>query len=299
MINIAYSLIFIEGQTMNDNPLKKYFRQPALYLKLPTQGKWYTPNDIDMSHDSEVAVYGLSALDDIMLNTPDAMLNGLALEKVISNCVPDIKNVKKIFVPDLEAIFLGIKMATNDGKFEVERTCPKCKHENNFEVNCAHILDTISYIDDSDTVVSFNDQLIINIQPYTFEMRQMFMQKQFEEDRTLRLIDEQNKNLDEFQKARILAESVEKLSKITFELVSKSIIEVHIKSQNITVSDPMQIAEWLMNINKSQADTIINSVNSLNMIGPNKKVPAVCSNCNHQWDESLNFDPISFFGKRS
>lgn len=284
---------------MSDNPLKRYFRQPSLYLRLPTQGRWYTPHDVSLNQDGEVAVYGLSAIDDIMVNTPDAMLNGQALEKVISNCVPDVKNVKHLFVPDLEAIFLGMKMATNDGKFEIERTCPKCKHENNFEVNCAHLIDTMSYIEPSDTVVNFGDELEVSIRPYTFEMRQLFIQRQFEEDRTLRAIDDQNKELDEFQKARILADSVEKLSMMTFDLVSRSIEEVYIKRQDLRVSDPAQIAEWLINISKAQADIIIGSVNALNDIGPNKKVQAVCSGCGHQWEEMLNFDPISFFAKRS
>lgn len=284
---------------MTDNPLKQYFRQPSLYLRLPTQGRWYTPQDVSMSRDSEVSVYGLSALDDIMLNTPDAMLNGLALERVITNCVPDVRNVKHLFVPDLEAIFLGMKIATNDGKFELERNCPSCKHENNFEVNCNSLLDTMSYIEESDTVLEIDDQLVVNVKPYTFEMRQMFIQKQFEEDRVLKAIDEQNKDLDEFDKARIIAESVEKLSRITFELVSLSIESVHIKPQGVTVTDPVQITEWLININKSQADTIIGAVNALNDIGPNKIVKAECTKCNHKWDETLNFDPISFFGRSS
>ncbi len=283
---------------MNNNPLKQYFRQPALYLRLPTQGKWYNADDVEFSQEFEVPIYGLSALDDIMLNTPDALLNGQALENVVKNCVPSVKNVKALMVPDLEAIFLGIKIATNNGKYEIERKCPKCEKDINFDVNCYSLLDQTTYIDDSDTHIEFGEDLTIEISPYTFEMRQMFMQRQFEEQQTLRMIDDQNKDLDNFEKARILGESVEKLSKITFNLVSMSVQSVKLVKQDVTVTDREQIAEWLINITKAQADIIIDSVNKLNEIGPLREVDAQCDKCGHVWRETLNFDPVSFFVKR-
>lgn len=283
---------------MSNNPLKQYFRQPALYMRLPTLGKWYNGADVELSDDFELPIYGLSALDDIMLNTPDALLNGQALENVIKNCVPNVKNVKALMVPDLEAIFLGMKIATNNGKYEIERKCPKCSADINFEVNCYHLLDRTTYIEENDTKIQFDENLIIEVSPYTFEMRQMFMQRQFEEQQTLRLIDEQNKDLDNFEKAKILAESVERLSMVTFNLVSMSIQSVTLVKENVVVTDRSQIAEWLVNIPKSQADTIIETVNQLNTVGPMREVDAQCDKCNHMWKETLNFDPVSFFGKR-
>ena len=145
----------------NNNPLKQFFRQPALYLRLPTQGKWYTTSDVETINDGELSVFGLTAIDEIMLNTPDAMLNGQALEKVLNNCAPGFKNIKKIMLPDLEALFLAIKVATSDEAYEITRECPNCNHENNFNVDCQHLLDTMSFIDENDTQVIFNDELIV------------------------------------------------------------------------------------------------------------------------------------------
>jgi hypothetical protein len=283
----------------NNNPLKQYFRQPSLYVKLPTQGRWYSSKEVETSETGELAVYGLTALDEIMLNTPDAMLNGTALEKVLQNCVPGFKQIKKIALPDLEAIFLAMKIATSDNKFELTRTCPKCDHENNFDIDCRHLIDTMSYIEDSDTVVSFNDELVIHLKPYTFELRQIWVQKEINEERTLRAIDADNKDLDDFQKAKILSESVEKISKITFELAAKSIEKIIILKDKSEVTDPAFISEWLMSISSVQADNVLKQINVLNDVGPQKTVTAACENCGHQWEEKLNFDPVSFFGKRS
>lgn len=292
-------MLFIEVKIMSNNPLQQYFRQASLFLKLPTLGRWYTDKEVVVNDDKEIPVYGLTAVDDIMLNTPDAMLNGNALENVIKSCAPDVKNVKKLLVPDIEALFLGIKVSTTGGKYDVDRKCPKCSEENTFEVNCQYLLDTMSYVEDSDTVITLNDELEIHVKPYSLEMRQMFIHRQFEEDRLLKSIDESNKKLDEFEKARILGESIEKISRITFDLVSKSIESIKLLKTGVSITDHANISEWLVKIPKAQADVVIGTVNKLNEIGVNKTVAAKCSKCAHEWEETLNFDPVSFFGKRS
>lgn len=281
---------------MSENPLKQYFRQPGAYVKLPTQGKWYTADDIIMSADGDIAVYPMGALDDILLNTPDAMLNGQALEKVIKNCVPDVKNVKRLMIPDLEAIFVGIKYATHNGKTDYERQCPSCQHENTFDLNCSALLDAITLIDSSDGILHFGDNLEIHIKPYDFEMRQLFIKREFEEERAIRLLD-LNKEADELKKAEILAESIDRIAQLTFGLVARSITQIIMKKENITVSDPAHIQEWLISISKAQSEAVIDSVNALNAAGVPKELQVRCESCGHEWLDKLSLDPTSFFGK--
>lgn len=283
---------------MVDNPLKQYFRQPALYMRLPTKGKWYEQTEVEYNDSAEVAVYGISAMDEIMLNTPDAMLNGIALENVIKHCVPDVKDVKKLMVPDIENIFLALKVATNDGKHEIDRNCPNCEHENRFEINCGAILDTTEFVKDEDCEIKFGTDLIVRVKPYTFDMRQLYVKKQLEEDKALRMLNDED-TLDEFDRARIIAESVERMSTMTFSLVGRSIDEIELIKAGTKVTDTDQINEWLLNINKSQADVIIEAVNKLNSVGADRRAPAKCEKCGHEWTETLSFDPVSFFGRRS
>jgi len=233
-----------------------------------------------------------------MLNTPDAMLNGQALEKVLINCAPSIKHAKKFMIPDLNALFLSIKIATSGGKYDLDRTCPKCEHENNFEVNCQHFLDSMSFIEESDTIVNLDSNLIVHVKPYTLEMRQIFLQKEFNEEITLKAIDNSNETINDIEKAKILAESMERLTRMTFGLVANSIDKIVMVKEQLTVTDQEHISEWLISINKSQADVIIKTVENLNNIGINNTIEAVCTNCSHTWTETLNFDPINFFGRR-
>ena len=281
---------------MVSNPLQKHFRRPALWIRLPTGGRWYEDGSVNINDNQEVCIYGLNAIDDIMLNTPDALLNGHALESVIQSCVPDIKDVKRVLQPDLDAIFLGIKAATNNGKFEIERKCEACGHENNFEVQCNHLLDNMTYIDDSDTTVMIDSDLRVHIRPYDFEMRTILIQKQMEEQRTLSAIEKDEKIIDDMQRADLLARSIEKLTHLTFRLVANSITGIEmLGAEQITVTDKNHIAEWLTNIPKSTADAVIEAVNTLNQVGPPKETDAQCVNCGKTWTEKLQFDPALFF----
>jgi predicted nucleic-acid-binding Zn-ribbon protein len=284
---------------MSDNPLSQYFRQPGAYVKLPTQGIWYQDGSVKLTDEGEIAVYPLSAIDDILLNTPDAMLNGQALEKVVKNCVPDVKDVKKLMIPDLDVIFIGMKSASNQGKFDLDRKCAKCGHENTYEINCNTLLATSTFIDPNETKIKFNEDLEVHVKPYSFEMRQLFIKKEFDEEKLLRAIDEKNTSLDEIEKAKILGESIDRLSKVTFDLVSKSIDKIVMIKQELTITDKKHINEWLLNITKAQSDMVVEAVNKLNAVGVNKTIPITCENCGNTVEETLNFDPASFFVKRS
>jgi hypothetical protein len=284
---------------MTENPLRKHFRQPHSYLRLPSLGKWYSPNDIEMI-SGEIPIYSLTALDEIWLNTADAMLNGQSLEKVIKSCAPTIKNVKNIVLPDLESIFIAIKQATLDGKeYDIDRKCPSCNHENTFGINCQDIIARQSYVEDSDTITHL-EGLEIHVKPYIFELRRIFVHNEIEEQRLLNNIDSSPEDIGSIEKAKMIAESVERLAMTTFDLVARSITKVVIldDGEPVEVTDTNHINEWLQDIENDEAGTIIDAVTTLNKIGVDKSIGLICEACQHQWNETLELDPTSFFTKR-
>lgn len=260
--------------------------------------KWYSDDQVETTDDGEIAVYPMGAIDDIMLNTPDAMLNGRALENVIRSCAPGIKDVKRFMIPDLEAVFVGIKSATSSGKTDYERKCPSCGHENTFDLNCQAILNSMTFIDENDLTIRFNDDMVVHVRPYDFEMRQLFIKREFEEEKAMRAL-ESSSSTDEIERAATLSASVDRMAKITFALVSKSIEKIQLIKEGQMVTDPDHISEWLTSISKQQAEMVIEAVNKLNQVGVMKKISVSCENCGHSWEDPLSFDPTSFFGKRS
>lgn len=284
---------------MSQNPLQSYFRQPNAFITLPTQGRWYQPQDITLAANKELAIYGMTARDDVLLNTPDAMLNGEALKKVIQNCVPDIHNVNALMMPDLEAIFVGMRIASNSGKMEIFRICPNCKAECIFDLQCQAILDSQTMIDSQDGVCDIDGELKVYVRPYTFQQRSIFIQREFEEEKTVRAFDSANPDPNEFLRAGFMAETVDRISTLTFQLVAASIEKIEIVEPQQIVSDLSFITEWLMSITSAKAEKVIRAVDMLNKCGPDKNLPIVCTSCNHQWQDSVTYDPISFFAKRS
>ena len=68
---------------MAGNPLQKYFRQPKVFIKLPSGGIYSKPGTIQ-GDAGNVPVYGMTGMDEIIVRTPDALLSGESTATVIS-----------------------------------------------------------------------------------------------------------------------------------------------------------------------------------------------------------------------
>ena len=101
------------------NPLINAYRKPTLYINLPSGGKYYNPAP-KLSVDKELAVYAMTARDELITKTPDALFNGEASVSLIESCCPDIPNPRQIPVNDLMVIMLAIRQASYGTEIEVE-----------------------------------------------------------------------------------------------------------------------------------------------------------------------------------
>lgn len=281
------------------NPLAPYIRSPKLYVKLPSLNQFYDPNSIETSVNGEIAVYSLSAIDQILLKTPDALLNGESLVKVVGHCVPGIKDVRQLVEPDINTLLLAIKIASSGPTTELDLPCPNCQAPHTFDVNLSGILDNQTVINEDDTVLQFDDNLVLHLRPYNFEQRNLQMLNEIQESQTLRILNEDTE-LDEFAKVAKLGKQVDDMSHRTFDVVAKSIASITIlkneqdKQQEVT--DQSHIAEWLKGISSAQANIIINRIRELNQAGIKTDNDFRCDKCEHEWSQPIDFDPTSFFG---
>ena len=70
-------------EVKQQNPLAKHFRQPAIYIKLPSNGEYYDDAIVTIPENGELPVYPMTALDEISYRTADALFNGAAVANVI------------------------------------------------------------------------------------------------------------------------------------------------------------------------------------------------------------------------
>ena len=122
------------AQELN-NPLRKYFRQPKIYLTLPSKGRYYPQTAISMPESGEVPIFALTAKDEMLMKTPDALLNGEATVEVIKSCVPNILDPWQIPQIDLDALMIAIRMASYGEKLTLTTKVPVIGEERDYEVN--------------------------------------------------------------------------------------------------------------------------------------------------------------------
>ena len=133
--------------TIQNNPLKQYFRRPAIYLKLPSGGKMYAPGVVSIPESGELAVYPMTAIDEISSKTPDALYNGTAMADIIKSCIPDIKDPWSINSIDLDAVLIAIKSAAGGDDMSIGSQCPSCTEISDYAVNLVGILSQLKSAD--------------------------------------------------------------------------------------------------------------------------------------------------------
>lgn len=276
-----------------NNPLNQYFRIPKLYVKLPSQCAYYEDQMVEQTASGEVAVYALTAMDQILLKTPDAVLNGETMLQIFRNCVPGIKDPGSLVEPDINTLMVAIRIATSGAQMEYQTQCPKCNTEHTFDVNLSNILDTQQMIEDV-APVDLDGELIVNVRPYNFRQRHQQLMHDVEQNQAVRLL-ENNTDMDEQDKTAQVAKLFRSMTERTFDLLAQSVTSVTIVKTQETVTDPNHITEFVKNISKAQADVIIEQIRGLNRTGIDTETQFTCDNCSHAWSQSLDFDPTSFF----
>ena len=152
---------------MSENPLSEYFKKPGIYVKLPSEGNYYD-DDIALSSTGEIEILPMSAKDEMHFKSPDALLNGESLIKVISNCIPGIKTPREIPLPDLSVILVGLRIATYGNDMNVYATCPGCENRDELTYDISRLLDNVSNITTNNTI-SIKEALVY-AKPYTLAL---------------------------------------------------------------------------------------------------------------------------------
>ena len=181
------------------NPLKKFFRQPKLYITLPSKGKWWAQGSIEIPENGEIEVYPMTAKDELTLKTPDALINGQSTVDIIQSCIPCIKNAWMMPNIDLDAILIAIRIATYGNSLDLEITPPNTDLERSFTLDLRQLLETMGEYEFSDDIVS--DEYIIKVRPLTYKEYTEAALQTFEEERLFTLVNDENMEQDKKLKA--------------------------------------------------------------------------------------------------
>lgn len=271
------------------NPLQQYFRQPAIYIKLPSQGKYYPPGTFEMPENNELPVYPMTALDEITQRTADALFNGEATVKTIQSCVPNIKNAW--FVPsiDMDTLLIAIRIASYGHELEFESVCSSCSNENNYAVDLRQLLEQLSAPDYNKTV-NVGDMEIF-LRPLNYQEQNQAAMEQFEDQKLMEMIPQSD--ISDKEKIELLSSAYLKLSELTIRSVAESIEYIKINSE--TVTDREHIGEFVRNSEKKVFDAITAQLSENKMQSELKPLSITCTECGHGYDTPFTMDTATFF----
>ena len=237
--------------TQESNPLKKYYRQPKQFVRLPSNYKYYKPGTIQVPESGEVAVFPMTAKDELLFKTPDALLNGEATVRVIQSCIPAITNAWEMPALDIDACLVAIRMATYGTKMQVKVFVPKTKIEKDMELDLQAALDRLLSHTYEEKFLYQNME--VTTRPLTYKEFTEAAIKTFEEQRLAAMV--QDKEMPEEEKIKRFQSSFSKLTDINIQMVSASVASIRVDGQVVT--DKTQIQEFLENTSKEFYQTII------------------------------------------
>lgn len=272
----------------NTNPLQQYFRRPSIYMRLPSGGVGYRPGSLAQTDSGELAVYPMTAIDEISINTPDGLMNGESLVSVIRSCVPDILDPWHLNSADLDAVLIAIKIATNGQNLEIETTCPNCTEYAKYDVNLTYLLNSMTAGDYTKEYVK--EQITIRFRPLSYKELQQLTSNQFEFQQQFELM---NKATDAKEKARLGSTALRSLTEITMNMICQMID--YIRTPESMVTDKTWILDYLKHIDKTTYGHIRDHAIELKSTSEIKPLKIVCQECQHNYEQPFTLNPANFF----
>jgi len=278
---------------MNPNPLQQYFRQPAIYIRLPSQGKYYPTGSLEMTVNAEFPVLPMTTLDEITYRTPDALFNGSAVVSVIQSCVPNIKNAWYMPSMDIDTVLVAIRIATYGHELDISTQCPACTEEAEYGVDLRVVMDQIQS-PNYEQVIELGD-LQVYFKPMSYQQMNDNSMRQFEEQKIMQAL-ESNEG-DDAVRSKQLGDVLKKITEVTTRAIAQNIAVV--KTPTAQVTDVDHINEWLGNCDRATFMKIRDHIISIKQQAELQPLNIKCRSCGHDYKQAFTLDMTNFFGVAS
>jgi len=274
---------------MANNPLKKYFRQPKIYVDLPSNGMYCEPGTL-MGDPSNMPIYGMTGMDEIIMKTPDALLRGESTVRVIESCCPVVKDAWDVSILDLDLLMVAIRIATYGNTMSVSHKCPHCESENDYEIELGNIINHFKQCTYDGKIVL--KDLAINIRPLTYKLWTEFQVRSFT---IQRLVAQAMQLEDQDESQRILTGLFEQISQLQRETIIAQIDTVEVAEG--VVDQKSFIQEWVENSEQIIFDEIKKRIESNRKTWEIPELGVTCPDCTKESNVAITVDQSDFFAR--
>lgn len=274
------------------NPLQKYFRVPKIYIKLPSNGQHYPMGAYEPTPTGEIPVYSMTAKDELLLKTPDALISGQSTVDVIQSCVPNIKNAWEMPSIDLDAVLIAIRQATYGNRMDFSSRCPHCDTRNEQSLDLGNLFTRIVSPDYKQTVRVGKLEFIFK--PQTFKTINAISKETFEQQRLVNVV--VNDDLSEEEKTNKFNKLFGELLDLTVSQVADSVAGIKLETGEL-VQNSSFISEFFKNCEKNIWDSVKQHLEKLAESMATKNIDLTCENekCLKPYTSPLIFEQSSFF----
>jgi hypothetical protein len=274
---------------MDTNPLKQYFRQPAIYVRLPSQGQFYPEGALVITPNGEYPVLPMTTMDEITYRTPDALFNGTAVTSVIQSCVPNIRDPWGMPGMDIDTVLIAIRIATYGHELDLGTKCPQCQEETQYGVDLRGIMERMKTPDYS-KVMELGD-LRIHFRPMTYRQMNDNSMAQFEEQKIMQVLNENPDGSQEQMKR--LGDVLKKITEVTTKALAQNI--AMIETPQAQVTEKSHITEWLTNCERAVFARVRDHIVDVKGQGEIPSLDIKCRSCQHEYQQSFTLDMTNFF----
>jgi hypothetical protein len=250
-----------------------------------------------MPESGELPVYPMTAKDELIFKTPDALLNGEATVTVIKSCVPNILNPWAMPSVDSDAVLIAIRLATYGEKMDINTKVPNTGEDRTFQVDLRDLLDQLTSFD-FDPFIQIDESMSIELRPSTYKEFTENTIKSYEEQRIFRLVNDDS--IPDEKKLAAFSNSFRKLTELTMDLVINSIVCIDTSEGKVT--NKTHIREFFSNADSSTFDKILKHLEKMrddSKIKPFKvrSTPEdIEAGAPEEYEIPITFDQSNFFG---
>lgn len=259
------------SETNQPNPLLQRAAIPGQTFALPSGGVFYTHDELDPSvKDGEVVVSPMVTMDEIIMKTPDKILNGTAITEVFRRCIPQVKDPNLLLAKDVDFLLVCLRKVTYGNQYEVEYThgCKDAK-KHSYLIPLDPLISEAKKVDsatvDHDYTLTLPNSQVVRLSPPKY-----FQMLQFYETFNSEVSDEV---------------AYERLMQTTVSLIESV----------DGVKDRGHIMEWAKTIPAGYTRAIGDRVAAVSTWGPNLKTSFVCRDCQQMVDIDVSLNPMYFF----
>lgn len=276
--------------------LDQFKRQPKLYVKLPSEGKFYDDSVLQDNKIENIPVYGMNTMDELVLKTPDALFTGQATADIIKSCIPTVLDPWKLINTDVDFFLIAIRVASYGEKLPVTTSCPHCNTTTDSDLNLTKLL---SHYDNIKGYIDINyNGLIITIRSVSYQGATEVARENYTHEKSLLNITAANALTDE-QKDKQKQVVYDSMTKTNFKTVFQHIDSIS-DGENIE-KDFQEISNFLAQADRELYQLVAKTIRELNTTWEMPTMSVKCANdkCEKEYKSKITIDYTTFFAARS